>query len=103
MLAAVVQVADRSQDDYVYPGRTSMHHFDFGDGCTKQLPQPPTSHMENRAIGTFRGNVVTCGGRNRLFWGQSDRCYEYTPQNGWMEIGQLVSDAGRIQGKRVGR
>ena len=53
MISAVVQVADKSQDDYIYPDRTSVYHYDFGDGCMKQLPQPPTSHMENRAVGTF--------------------------------------------------
>ena len=103
MISAVVQVADRSQDDWTKPDRTSMYHYDFGDGCMKQVPQPPTSGMENRAIGTFRGKVVTCGGRNYHAAGQSDQCYQYRPQSGWEEIGRLVSNAGRLPGKRVGR
>ena len=43
MISAVVQVADKSKDEWIHVNRTSMYHYDFGDGCMKQLPQESNS------------------------------------------------------------
>ena len=47
MISAVVQVADKSKDEWIHVNRTSMYHYDFGDGCMKQLPQEPNSVTKN--------------------------------------------------------
>ena len=56
--SAVVQVADETKDHWENPDRTALYHYDFGDGCMKELPECPTKWGENRALGTFRGMDV---------------------------------------------
>ena len=38
----------------------------------------------HKAVGMTNGRVVACGGEGT---GNTDRCYDYTPSDGWNQIG----------------
>ena len=40
--------------------------------------------VKDKAVGMTNGRVVVCGGETTGF---HDECYDYTPSDGWAQIG----------------
>ena len=40
--------------------------------------------LAHKAVAMTNGRVVACGGEDT---GYTDRCYDYTPSDGWTQIG----------------